>query len=134
MKRYWKKDKVKDLKKKELNNLIHFLYDFCKSELGYNNRKRTHLTCELDYEPSNYYGWYDPNINQIVISIKNCKSIGQLVTTFIHEYTHSTQPCLTKYNKLLKRHGYKNHPFEIQAGDNEIIYTNRALREFRKTL
>lgn len=134
MKRYWKKDKVKDLSEKELHNLVHFLYDFCKDNLGVNNRKRTMLTCELDYESSKYFGWYDPQINQVVLFIKNCKTIGQLVTTFIHEYTHSTQPCLTKYSKLLKSHGYKNHPFEIEAVENEIIYSNKALIEFRKTL
>ena len=134
MKRYWKKDKVKDLSEKELEKLIEFLYEFCKENLGYNNRKKTQLTCDLEYEPSKYYGWYCPTDNVITISIRNCKTIGQLVTTFIHEYTHSTQPCLTKYNKLLKQHGYNKHPFEIEARVNELIYSNQSLKEYRKTL
>ena len=134
MKRYWKKDKVSDLTKKELYTFIRGMYDLCVDNLGVNNRKRTKLSCELEYISSKNYGWYCPIDNKIIISIYNCKTIGQLTTTFIHEYTHSLQPCLTKYNKLLRSYGYIKHPFEIEARANEKIYTNLLLREFRKTL
>lgn len=134
MKRYWKKDKVSDLTKKELHTFIQGLYKLCVDNLGVNNRKRTKLTCDLEYISSKNYGWYCPTDNKVIISIYNCKTIGQLTSAFIHEYTHSLQPCLTKYNKLYKSHGYNNHPFEIEARENEKIYTNLLLREFRKTL
>ena len=132
MKRYWKKDKINTLTDKELFKFIKYMNDFCVENLGVNNRKRTKLSCELGYDPSNCYGWYEPIINVITLSTLNCKTIGQLTTTFIHEYTHSLQPCLTKYNKLLKQNGYTKHPYEIEARVNEKIYTNLLLREFRK--
>jgi hypothetical protein len=134
MKRYWKRDRVKDLTQKELHKLIYFMYDFCVENLGVNNRKRTKLSCTLEKEKSGNYGWYDPQTNEVIVSLYNCKTIGHICSTFIHEYTHSLQPCLTKYNKLLSEHGYVNHPFEIESKHNEKIYTNQSLKEFRKTL
>ena len=134
MKRYWKKDKVKDLTDKELIMFVRYMQKFCVENLGVNNRKRTKLSCELEEDKSKNYGWYCPTLNKIVITLPNCKTIGQLTTTFIHEYTHSLQPCLTKYNKLLRSYGYIKHPFEIEARANEKIYTNLLLSEFRKTL
>lgn len=134
VKRYFKKDKFSNLSEKEVQFLSEFVYNYCVKNFGYNNRKKTQLTYELQYKDSKYYGWYCSLRNKIIIHTKICKTIGEFVNTFIHEYTHSTQPCLTKYDKLLEKYGYANHPFEIEAANNETIHGDICLREFRKTL
>lgn len=134
MKRYLKTDKVKDLSSKEFIKLIKFLCSYCADNMGYNNRKKNVLSIDYYHGESENYGYYDPRLNSIHLSLENCKTVGKLVETFVHEYTHSLQPCVTKYEKLLKEHGYRKHPFEIEAYESEKIHTNKALREFRKTL
>jgi len=78
-------------------------------------------------------GWYDPIENKITLFLKPNKTVKDLCSTLIHEYTHYKQPCRTKYRKLLNEHGYENHPFEIQAYSTEKYYTPMLMKILRLT-
>ena len=57
-----------------------------------------------------------------------------LTSTIIHEWTHSKQNIIGKYNKLLKKFGYKNHPMEIEACETEKKWNRKALNYMKKNL
>jgi hypothetical protein len=80
-----------------------------------------------------YYGLYCPVDNQISLYRDNLKTLGDFTRTFIHEYTHSLQPCRSKYAKMLDEYGYDKHPFEIEARQNEVIHNRKLLSQLRNT-
>lgn len=130
---YYSSTSIKDLTKKELKEIVGLTLDYCESELGVNRRKSCTPNVVLDTNPYEtvYYGEYCPNENVISIFLDEMSGLGQITSTIIHEYTHYLQPIATKYYKLLKEHGYDNHPHEIEARDNERIHNRRVLHYIR---
>ena len=125
-------DKLSDIQLKKLTSLCHIS---CITNMGINRRKKSFLNISIEYSSGrNTYGEYDPFINHIKIFTEHSNTIEEFVSTFIHEYTHYLQPTRTKYHKLLDEFGYVNHPFEIQARENEIIYSPIILRNIIKLL
>ena len=61
--------------------------------------------------------------NEMVIHSDLCASIRTLVSTVIHEYTHYLQPMEKNYVALYEIHGYNKHPYEIEARENEKMWT-----------
>lgn len=125
-----KKDtRIGSLSNKKLDELISNCLLFCQENLGVNKRKRKPLTIIVDYNPYDevYFGEYYPSLNEIRIYKDEIKTVEDFCKVFIHEYTHYTQPVLTKYSKMLDDYGYENHPFEIEANLNEDIYINDLL-------
>lgn len=133
MKRYLSRDRLKDYSLIEINELVMFSLEYCKNTLGVNKRKKKELTYGIyNGNISNEcYGFYDPYEHEIIIMLKENKTIRDIVSLICHEYTHSLQPCISKYMKLLDKHGYENHPFEKEAESNEYIF-KEILREYRK--
>lgn len=128
--------KLKGLNRDEIRQLLVFCKRYCEMTFGRNNRKRTSLRVEAAPRAvgdKKICGWYCPYDNKITIFTKTCKTIKEFTSTFIHEYTHYMQPCRTKYQKLLKEHGYKKHPFEIQAYSTEKHYNKKLLRVLKIT-
>ena len=121
--------KVKDLNKKALNKLIQGCYKFCCHNMG--KKKGIGLTL-VETSNKTCYGVYDIEDNSLILFMDTCKSVGMFTRTFIHEWTHSLQPCDKMYNKLLKKYGYDNHPFEIEAVENEKKYNRILLKELRE--
>lgn len=124
------------LSKKELNRLAKFCQMYCEMTFGTNKRKRNKLSVKVVSSCKSMpktYGWYDSVKHSITLFTKRCKTVGEFTSTFLHEYTHSMQPCRTKYMKLYKIHGYKNHPFEIQAYATEMAYNKKLLAILRKS-
>lgn len=119
---------------KELKSIIKVCKKYCVHNLGVNNRKKFKLSVVVENNPFDefYYGLYCPVDNQISLYRDTLMTLGDFTRTFIHEYTHSLQPCRTKYAKLLNRYGYDNHPFEVEARENEVIHNRRLLSELRK--
>lgn len=77
-------------------------------------------------------GEYDPFEHAIYIYVCNCKTVGELVKTLIHEYTHSTQRVMTEYQKMYKKYGYQNHPLEIAANEAEKRHIRVVMRYIRE--
>ena len=99
--------------------------------MGVNNRKRSDLTYSYGSDTDGLYGYYCPINNHIHVSVGECKTLGRLTSTFIHEYTHYLQPVRTKYLKSLKEHGYWDCPFEVEARTMERKLNRYLLSEMR---
>lgn len=72
------------------------------------------LWIDVSWKKSECAGLYQYQDNEITIFVKEHLTVRDLIDTVIHEYTHYKQP-MSKYSKLLKKNGYKNHPLEIEA-------------------
>ena len=66
-----------------------------------------------------------------MIYIENCKTLDDVVSTIIHEYTHYLQS-RTKYEKYEKEYYYSTNPYERQAKRNEIKYTKICLQDIKE--
>jgi len=121
--------------KKELKDIIKVCKKYCVSNLGVNNRKKYKLSVVVEQNPheEEYYGLYCPYDNQISLYSDTLKTLGDFTRTFIHEYTHSLQPCRSKYGKMLDVYGYDKHPFEVEARENEVIHNRKLLSQLRNT-
>lgn len=130
------KTQLNTLTEKEITKLTKFCLMYCEMTFGINKRKRRKLTVKVKGscrpQPKTF-GWYDSIKHTITLFTKRCKTVGEFTSTFIHEYTHSMQPCRTQYMKLYKIHGYVNHPFEIQAYATEKVYNKKLLNTLRKS-
>ena len=135
MKRYLSRDRLKDYSPDEIDNVVSYSIEYCKSVLGINKRHKKDISYSIykGFLTQDCYGFYCPQDNQIIIMLRQCKTVKDVVTLICHEYTHSLQPIKTKYLKLYKQHGYDDHPFEREAISNEYIF-KEILREYRKKL
>ena len=76
---------------------------------------------------------YYPSENTIEVYVDEINTIGKFTSTIIHEYIHSLQPQNEKlYYKLLKEHGYWDHPFEVEARLYEKTFNRDLLRYLRE--
>lgn len=111
---------------------------WCRNYFGINSRKRSKLKFKLTKRTRNIkksvvYGRYCFWKNTITIYEPNCKTIEQIVSTIIHEYTHYLQS-RTKYQKYEKTHYYSTHPLERSAFRNEEKYTQMCLKDIKKLI
>lgn len=127
------KTKIEDLSKKKFKKLFKYSVKFCEQNLGFNKRKRDPLEVVWNSRKDDHaYGWYDAIDNSIEIT-GSCVTISDFTRTLIHEWTHSLQPVLSKYNKLYKKYGYDNHPMEIEAYQAEKTW-NRKMLNYLKSI
>ncbi len=124
--------KLKEISKWKLGKISLTVSKFCLENLGY-NRKIGVPTIKISYKDGDVcWGEYNPHNHQVVIFINNLKTLSDLTSTIIHEWTHSNQDVLGKYVKLYKKFGYDNHPMEIEAYTNEKIWNRKCLAFLRK--
>ena len=119
------------LTKKQIKKVLSFCSQWCYENMGVNNRKRSDLTYSYGSDTDGFFGYYCPINNHIHVSVGECKTLGRLTSTFIHEYTHYLQPVRTKYLKSLKEHGYWDCPFEVEARTMEKKLNRYLLFEMR---
>lgn len=122
------------LSKAQLRLIANECVDICSELFG---RRRSLPTISIrnrQHETSTTYGWYEYQHNKITLFYGVCKNLQSFVSTIVHEYTHYTQPVAQKYYKLLEKHGYNNHPFEIEAFENEKKYSEYVFKEVVKRL
>jgi hypothetical protein len=122
-----------NLKKK----YIYLAKKWCEDNLGINYRRRKSLTINFSTrnrkKPYIIYGDYCWRQNRITIYEKNCKTLYDLIGTFIHEYTHYLQPH-SLYKIYEKSHYYSTNPFERQAKRNEKKYTKICIKEIKNLI
>lgn len=128
-----KKTNIYKLDNNQIQLLVNYLADHCEKIMGINKRKRTELKFRLINTPNQFYGYYDSLANEMFLNLRYANNIKEFIKTFLHEYTHYMQPIRTKYHKLFEEWGYKNHPFEIEARKNEIIYFDKTFKIIKKT-
>ena len=99
---------------------------WCRDYMGVNNRRKSlpkisvRINFRKDETERFIKGIYYSYENRIIIYDLNCKTIEDIVSTVIHEYTHYLQfwPWYTRYKNLYK---YENNPYEVQARNMENI-------------
>lgn len=94
--------------------------EWCANTFGQND---TLNIPEIEFEwdagelrTSGLRGLYDMDENLITIRIRGHKTFCNLSKTIIHEYVHYLQPRVGNwYDRHLRRYGYENNPYEIEA-------------------
>jgi len=127
----YSKTPTKTLTKKQVKKVLQFCAEWCHDNMGVNNRKRSELTYSFGKDENGFYGFYCPIINHIRLSLTECKTVGRLTSTFIHEYTHYMQPVRTKYASANIEHGYWDNPFEVEARMVEKKFNRYLLSDLR---
>lgn len=96
---------------------------WCRRHLGINKRKQYKPIWSIRKSSEwtkHTNGEYDPVDNEILVYWDNCDTIGELIRTCIHEWTHQLQPILTRYGKYTD---YRTNPYEVEALQFETRYT-----------
>lgn len=111
---------------------------WCRENFGVNERKRTKLKIELTnrkrtIKRSTVFGNYCFYRNKITIHTTACKTLPELISTIIHEYTHYLQS-RNLYKYYEKTYCYFSNPCEREARRNEERYTKPCIREIKKYL
>lgn len=86
-------------------------------------KKKNTFVITVGYTEKMVYGEYEARNNWLYINLAVCKTIKDIVTTTIHEYTHFCQD-LKHYGKYTKQVGYDDNPLEVEARENELYYMN----------
>ena len=80
------------------------------------------------------YGQYCYS-HKIFINPSQCKKMSVFVGVIIHEYTHHIQKGLKQnYDKSVKKYGYYDCPFEVEARGNAKKYKQKIWRRAKKKL
>lgn len=116
--------------KKKLTRLT---IKWCRDFFGVNERKRTKLKLffsdrQRKIKNAIVFGNYCFYRNTITIYLPHCKTIEEVISTTIHEYTHYLQS-RSKYKDYEQYYYYSTHPYEREARRNEEKYTELCLKE-----
>ena len=124
---------LKSLTHKEIRHIVDKTMGFCEVKFGVNKRKgysKVIVKAQSKNDDFLKYGEYHPDTHTIIVFKNNCKNVSDLITTTLHEYTHTLQPVASKYYRMLKKYGYQNHPMEIEAVENEK-YCNEVWKKIK---
>ena len=111
---------------------------WCKEYCGLCNRKKRKPLfrfSERNRKIQNFdvFGNYCFYRNEIVIYLPNNRTIYDVVSTVIHEYTHYLQ-VRRKYREYEMTRYYSQNPLERQAKRNEDRYTKICIKEIKKLM
>ena len=121
---------------KSIRKIVDLTIQYCKVHMGINRRRGESGVMVMNQSPNaeeKRYGEYCPEYHVIKLFKNNIDNVRCLIETTIHEYTHTLQPVKTNYAKLYDKHGYDNHPYEIEARKNESLI-NEVWPAIRKKL
>jgi len=124
--------KLSDYSKYYIKKIAELAMMYCYENLG-KKLNSDYPTLKITYNKNCFdYGEYDFINNEIVINVLCCKTISDLTSTIIHEYTHSKQNILEDYTRIYRKVGYHKHPMEIEAYNAEKLYNRKCLNYIRK--
>lgn len=101
----------------QLQKIVKLVINWCRMNIGENRRTKKNLYVRLDFDDdAEDFADFDVEKRGRIITLYICrnKTIKDLISSCIHEYTHALQ-FWTKYWKLYGQYGYKRHPYEIEA-------------------
>ena len=123
------KDKCDKYSTQELRILGMYVVEVIRKIIGHGNKPTPsfHIRNNMD----NLYGQYSYDY-KIFVNPKNCETISYFIGVTIHEYTHHIQKGLKKnYDSSVKKHGYNNCPFEIEAISNAKKYKKEVWKKVK---
>ncbi len=111
---------------------------WCKIFFGENDRKRTKLKFEFTTRKRRMKTWdicgnYCFYRNKMTIHEPACKTIYDIVSTVIHEYTHYLQS-RNQYKTYEQSYYYSTNPYEREAKRNEKKYTDMCIKYIKSYL
>jgi hypothetical protein len=121
---------------KSIRKIVDLTIKYCEVHLGVNRRRGQSGVIVMNQSPNadeKRYGEYCPEYHVMKLFKNHITNVRCLIETTIHEYTHTLQPVKTNYAKLYEKHGYNNHPYEIEAVKNESLI-NEVWPTIRKKL
>lgn len=113
---------TKDLKLSKVKEIALLILMYNVYVFGVHKYKKVPKISIINDADLAYYGWFETKTNKIVVNRYYASTIKLLMKTILHEYTHYLQN-MSLYKRILKKVGYDNHPYEIEARDNEKYYT-----------
>ena len=105
-----------------INKITKETIMYCMQTLGVKSSLPLPTVSVVKRGRSRRYGQYNIVKNKIEIHYNICGTVQMMIQTIIHEYTHYTQN-MKKYNVLYSKFGYDKHPQEIEARNNEKLYS-----------
>jgi hypothetical protein len=126
--------KLSSLSKYKIRKIAKIVVKFCMETFGVSRNKFYPNTTISFKNDTGLFGVYDGVENLITIYVNECKTVSVFTSTIIHEWTHSKQNIVGKYNKLLKKFGYENHPMEIEARETEKKWNRKDLNYMKKNM
>lgn len=115
----------------ELRKMGLTLIGITRKILGHGNKPSPKL--KIRNGLANSYGQYD--FESLVINPSTCATMEMFVRTIIHEYTHHIQRGIKRnYASSMKKNGYWDCPFEVEARGNEKKYKSVVWKTFKQTL
>jgi hypothetical protein len=125
------KDKLNTYTTPELRKVGLQLITIVRKTLGHGNKPSPKLKIRNGLSGS--FGQYD--FESLVINPSTCETMDMFVRTIIHEYTHHIQRGIKRnYASSMKKNGYWNCPFEVEARGNEKKYKRIVWKTFKQTL
>jgi len=121
---------------KDIRKIVNLTIKYCEVHLGVNGRRGQSGVMVMNQSPNadeKRYGEYCPDYHMMRLFKNHITNVRCLIETTIHEYTHTLQGVKTNYAKLYEKHGYNNHPYEIEAVKNESLI-NEVWPTIRKKL
>ena len=105
-----------------INQIAMETMDHCMRTMGTNPSIRIPYVSVIRRGRSKNFGTFDINKNKIIVYHNVCETVGMMIKTIIHEYTHYLQD-MNEYQILYKKVGYNKHPHELEARRNEKLYS-----------
>ena len=125
------KDNLNTYTTPELRKMGLTLIGITRKILGHGNKPSPKL--KIRNGLANSYGQYD--FESLVINPSSCVTMEMFVRTIIHEYTHHIQRGIKRnYASSMKKNGYWDCPFEVEARGNEKKYKSVVWKTFKQTL
>lgn len=125
------KDNLNTYTTPELRKMGLTLIGITRKILGHGNKPSPKL--KIRNKLANSYGQYD--FESLVINPSTCVTMEMFVRTIIHEYTHHIQRGIKRnYASSMKKNGYWDCPFEVEARGNEKKYKSVVWKTFKQTL
>ena len=125
------KDNLNTYTTPELRKMGLTIIGITRKILGHGNKPSPKL--KIRNGLVNSYGQYD--FKSLVINPSTCETMEMFVRTIIHEYTHHIQRGIKRnYASSMKKNGYWDCPFEVEARGNEKKYKSIVWKTFKQTL
>lgn len=124
-------DKLNTYTTPELRKMGLTIIGITRKILGHGNKPSPKL--KIRNGLVNSYGQYD--FESLVINPSTCVTMEMFIRTIIHEYTHHIQRGIKRnYASSMKKNGYWDCPFEVEARGNEKKYKSVVWKTFKQTL
>jgi hypothetical protein len=116
----------------ELRTLGSLVVEVARKVLGHGNKPTPSFY--IRNSMTKLYGQYCYS-HKIFVNPTNCETINYFVGTILHEYTHHIQKGLKKnYDSSVKKYGYNNCPFEIEAISNAKKYKKEVWKKVKQLM